>query len=201
MQRTTQLWIGAMLFQVPCKETVTVLRALVQHRTTENTRGWLDVLSFAAPLPMALCSRWCVNLYPESHFSPCRCRTALIQWGNRAAVSWLNLACTGVQGSLKAEECRMSFQQGSSGPSCFCRSPLGAQRLRLHPHFPRAGLSPIHSQVQGLRRRKGGLFGIPFHVLNSKAQQLLPTSNWLCITPLFSGFLAFTKDCVRLHPR
>lgn len=54
-------------------------------------------------------------------------------------VNW----CARKRNAVKAEECRMSFQQGSSAPSCFHRSPLGAQRLRLRPHFPGAGLSPI----------------------------------------------------------
>lgn len=63
-------------------------------------------------------------------------------------VNW----CAKRRNAVKAEECRMSFQKGSSSPSWwaplgFHRSPRGAQWLRLHPHFPGAGLSFTHSQV------------------------------------------------------
>lgn len=58
-------------------------------------------------------------------------------------VNW----CARKRNAVEAEECRMNFQQGSSCSSCFHRSPPEAQWLRLHPHFPEAGLSPTHSQV------------------------------------------------------
>ena len=68
------------------------------------------------------------------------------------------------------------------------------------PHFPQAGLSPTHRYVWVLGRRKGVVLVIPFHVSYTKACELLPTSNQFGITLQFSGFLAFTKDCARLHP-
>lgn len=59
------------------------------------------------------------------------------------------------------------------------------------PHFPHVGVGA---------EQKGLVLVIPFHVSSSKTRELLPTSNQLCLTLQFSGFLAFTKDCARLHP-